>query len=116
MKKKIINWIREILGINQMQKNLSKTTTDIEREIGMANSLAKELQLLKNELQVGVDVHQRSPSWAVVCVKGKKADYIKLFNFDEKDEREIRSFLKQFQERNVIIDKPFGLPKEYYFR
>lgn len=69
---------------------------------------AKRIRQLLGNIDVSVDVHQRSGSWAVVSLQGGKTDYIKFVDLDEKSLREISSFLRQYDRQNVKIDaNPF---------
>ena len=69
---------------------------------------AERIRKLLGNIDVSVDVHQRSGSWAVVSLQGGKTDYIKFVDLDERSLREISSFLRQYDRQNVKIDaNPF---------
>lgn len=73
-----------------------------------AETRAKRINQLIGNIDVSIDVHQRSGSWAVVSLQGGKTDYIKFVDLDERSLREISSFLRQFDRQNVKIDaNPF---------
>ena len=69
---------------------------------------AERIRKLLGNIDVSVDVHQRSGSWAVVSLQGGKTDYIKFVDLDQRSIREIAFFLRQFDRKNVKIDaNPF---------
>ncbi|MCE7039260.1 hypothetical protein [Dyadobacter sp. CY312] len=116
MKRKIIKWFQDILGITELKEKLIECDRQMA-VIALKNvGLKMELKELKSTLDVGVDYHSvRSPSWAIVCVNGK-ADYIKLFTFNPGYADEIKRFLKNFEPQNITIDRPMGLPKDIFIR
>lgn len=87
MKKLIKKW----LGITKLEKenkSLRKTLNDY--------------------LEVSIDVHQKTPSWAVVCLKGKQ-ECLKFYGADELTIKEIERFLRQFNRDNRVIDAPLSI-------
>lgn len=69
---------------------------------------AERIRKLMGNIDVSVDVHHRSGSWAVVSLQGTKTDYIKFVDLDQRSIREIAFFLRQFDRKNVKIDaNPF---------
>ena len=59
-------------------------------------------------IDVSVDVHHRSGSWAVVSLQGTKTDYIKFIDLGNRDMMEIARFLRQYDRANVKLDaSPF---------
>lgn len=69
---------------------------------------AERIRQLLGNIDVSVDVHQRSGSWAVVSLHGGKTDYIKFVDLDQRSIREIAFFLRQFDRNHVKIDaNPF---------
>lgn len=84
----------------------------------LAEVRAERIRKLLGNIDVSVDVHHRSGSWAVVSLQGAKTDYIKFVDLDQRSIREISAFLRQFDRQNVKIDaNPFDrqmLDKEIY--
>lgn len=73
-----------------------------------AETSAKRINQLIGNIDVSVDVHQYSGSWAVISLQGQKADYIKFVDLDKRSLKEISHFLRQFDRQNVKIDaNPF---------
>ena len=83
LKNKILKW----LGINTIYTHI---TIHSER-----------LNKLEELINVGVDVHHKGRSWAVICMEGKP-DYIKFIDLDKKTLFEIGQFLRQFERSNNI--------------
>ena len=85
----IIFGLQDVL---QHQVELERRVIDIERLV-----------------QVGIDVHLKSSSWAVFCINGK-AEYVRFVELDCKSLQELRMMIRKFEKlygRNAIrIDKP----------
>ena len=65
-----------------------------------------------------VDVHLRTPSWAVINLRGDKRTYLKFIRLEDKDCKYILKYLKQFSYSD-IDDIPSVTPfmkteMEYY--
>ena len=100
LKIKLADW----LGITKVEQLLHITSNDVNT----LNSLVK----------CGVDVHfnQNHSSWAVVCLAGK-AEYVNFIRLNDKDARDVRDFLKNFRERNGILDMPdSSIPRDVFWR
>ena len=73
-----------------------------------AEARAERIRQLMGNIDVSVDVHHRSGSWAVVSLQGSKTDYIKFIDLGSRDMMEIARFLRQYDRANVKIDaSPF---------
>ena len=106
--KRITYKIRTILGIDVWEhrtRTLESKVVKLEKEVEFLNSLVK----------IGVDIHFRSDSWAVVCINGK-AEYVNFFVLKDMDAREIKSFLRKFDNRNITLDLPRGYTRELFMR
>lgn len=100
LKRKLADW----LGITNLENRLRATSNDVT----MLNSLVK----------CGVDVHlhQNHSSWAVVCLAGK-TEYVNFVRLNDKDARDVRDFLKNFRERNCLLDMPNpSIPRDVFWR
>lgn len=74
----------------------------------LAEVRAERIRKLLGNIDVSVDVHQRSGSWAVVSLQGTKTDYIKFIDLGNRDMMEIARFLRQYDRANVKLDaSPF---------
>lgn len=99
LKRKIANWI----GITSLESQLRIITNDVNT----LNSLVK----------CGVDVHlhQNHSSWAVVCLAGK-SEYVNFVRLNDKDAKDVRDFLKNFRQRDCLLDMPSpSIPREAFF-
>lgn len=85
---------RDLKGLIHRQKSATSE----------AETRAERIRQLLGNIDVSVDVHHRSGSWAVVSLQGGKADYIKFVDLDQRSIREIAFFLRQFDRKNVKID------------
>lgn len=89
MKTRMIAYIRKMLGIT---------------------ALESKVELLYKSLNVGIDIHYKTDSWAVICLNGNPC-YLNLVRLGRKDIREIHDFIKQYERhgtRNFFIDHPVG--------
>lgn len=74
----------------------------------LAEVRAERIRKLLGNIDVSVDVHHHSGSWAVVSLQGAKTDYIKFIDLGNRDLMEIARFLRQYDRANVKIDaSPF---------
>jgi len=96
MIKRFFKWIfkSELLEL-QKQINHTKEATKkySEQELKIDNLLGN--------IDVSVDVHQYSKSWAVISIQGKKTDYIKFVDLGESEIRDIQMFLRNFDRRKI---------------
>lgn len=69
---------------------------------------AERIRQLLGNIDVSVDVHHHSGSWAVVSLQGGKTDYIKFIDLGNRDMLNIVHFLRQYDRTNTKIDaNPF---------
>lgn len=54
-----------------------------------------------NNLDISVDHHIYSKSWAVISIQGKRQDFIKFIDLGEKDIQQISNFLKNFDRTKI---------------
>lgn len=87
--KKILRW-----ALEKELRELDVLTTSLkEKEIKLDNLLGN--------LDVSVDVHYRSRSWAVISIQGHTSDYIKFIDLGSRDIQEIQMFLSKFDRGKV---------------
>ena len=91
--------LKRFLGIDKIEKQLV--------------TIEKQFESWRKLLQVGVDVHPRTSSWAVVCLKGK-TEYVEIFNLSENGIHDIQQFLRQFDRKNTTIDLPHGSFRAFF--
>lgn len=100
MIRKLFKWVfkNELLELQTQIDRTKQATLKYEVQDKRINNLLQNID-------VSVDVHQYSPSWAVVSLQGQKSDYIKFIELGDSDLREIASFLRRYdREVNIKID------------
>lgn len=111
MKDKLRKWLYDwLIGgeINKL-KDENRIIFDALTNLKIKYSeLEKDLNLIKSTCDIGVDVHERTDSWAVICIAGKK-EYVKFVKLESRDARDVMHFLKRFEPSNSrLIDAPFA--------
>ena len=111
IKTKLENRLREflekILGIKFLRCRLDILESENIKKTKQINQLEKELDLIKSTMDIAVDVHERTDSWAVVCIAGKK-EYVKFVRLEQRDARDVMRFLRGFEKANSrLIDAPY---------
>jgi len=77
------------------------------------NNTKKSNELIASMLDIGVDIHEYSDSWAVVCIAGK-SEYVQFARLDGRNARDVLSFLNQFENANkIIVDAPYGMMETF---
>lgn len=103
MKKWIINWL-----FKKQLKEIEETLQCAKTELRLIQDKQKQVNNLLGNIDVSVDVHMHSSSWACISIQGERSDYIKFVDLGTSDIREIERFLKRY-ERNQNphkIDSP----------
>jgi len=103
---RLYNWLIGDVILSILKENEKMNQLIKQQGIGY-NQVMKDLNLVKSNCNIGVDVHERSDSWAVVCVNGNK-DYVNFVRLSSEDAREVRCFLKRFEKSNVTVNVPFN--------
>ena len=138
-KSKFVNWllkdqhtyVNEIIRLRQEYLRLVKESSDDFSRNGKelhkirdqhVNLHAEQVDFLHQfdqifgKMKVSVDIHERSPSWAVISLQGERADYVQFVDLGQRDVRDIQHFLRRFDRKNVAIDAPIHIPKREWFR
>lgn len=99
--RKCFNWIfkKQLLELQNTLHEAEKRNKQLQVDI------AKLQNIFKN-IDVSVDVHQYSPSWAVISIQGEGSDYIKFIDLGRSDMMAIQRFLRQF-DRGKIDAHPY---------
>lgn len=91
-----------------LERNLEGLIHRQKCATSLAEVRAERIRKLLGDIDVSVDVHHRSGSWAVVSLQGEKTDYIKFIDLGDRDIMDIAHFLRQYDRKNVKIDaSPF---------
>lgn len=110
MIKKLFKWIFkiELVDLQEHVQKLKDTTAEYKiqsKKLKAASDeyekLSKKIKNLLGNIDISVDVHQYSPSWAVVSIQGEKSDYIKFVDLGKAEIREIQKFLEKFDRAKV---------------
>lgn len=108
--KSIKQFVKKVLGITDLEADL----VEAKRNIVIAQGRITEVEEIRKYIQVGVDVHPKTDSWAVICLAGKK-DYVNFFRLRDADIREISFFLRRFDRQNTTVDMYGSLPKDIMY-
>jgi hypothetical protein len=103
-KEKLRVKLRKWLGIPTIEQNTYTALNDLD--------------MIKSLIKCGVDVHshQNHSSWAVVCLAGK-SEYVNFVHLNDKSAKDIKDFLRNFRERNTLMDMPIpSIPREVFWR
>ena len=98
----MLNWLKGKLGIKRVEVQL----------VAQNNRLCNIEELV----QVGVDLNFKTPSWAVVCLRGRNQDIVRFFNFPDNDITHILDYLKELERRyhiRPVFDAPISIRKEF---
>jgi hypothetical protein len=110
-KKQFVRWLLD--GQIEKLESLKKECESLKKESLL---LEQRLRNTVGSIDVAVDVHMKSPSWAVICIQGKKTDFVKFLDLGERDLNEIAYFLKRFERNDIRADLPHGMPKDIFLR
>lgn len=62
---------------------------------------SRKLHNLLDNLDISVDHHEYSSSWAVISIQGQQSDFIKFIDLGRSDIHTIQQFLRQFDRSKV---------------
>ena len=102
LRKRIIKWLGLDKTLKQVQGSLSRLESKVTQ-------VQVDQAYLTKMLRVGVDVHFRSKSWAVICIEGRP-DFVKMIEWNPSELYELRKFMKVMEKRGaeVRLDSPIG--------
>lgn len=96
MIRKFFKWI--------FKKELNELHSETQKYKDAFSNYESQERRIKNllaNIDVSVDVHHYSPSWACISIQGEKTDYIKFIDLGASDIREIHDFLKRYDRGKV---------------
>lgn len=123
LKIKILVWIMESLGINNIrnvlntQNELNKETARILQQLDsridtQEYAVAEFTKLIEGAVDLGVkDYHK---NWAVFAIRGSGQDYVKFVDLSNLDARECKEWMKRLESIGVrrekfMYDAPMGI-------
>lgn len=118
LKTRFFNWLFKE-QMNQMKRMNDDTLMfwkNSKANYENCQRLEKQLKDTVGSIQVATDIHLKSTSWAVICLQGEKADFIKFVDLDQRSIEDIAHYLRQFERHNVVADMPYCVPKNEFFR
>ena len=65
------------------------------------NDETAKIKNLLGNLDISVDYHEYSKSWAVISIQGERTNYIKFIDLPGKEIREIARFLERYDRSKV---------------
>lgn len=86
------------------------------RLVRLESHLSSRIKSIEDLVQVGVDLNFKTPSWVVVCLKGKNQDIVRFFNLPDNDIAYILDYLKELERRyhiRPVFDAPISIRKEF---
>jgi hypothetical protein len=111
------NWLfrKEISDLNRLLTYKEQARQYIEEARSCYQNASQSYhmahELITRCLDVGIDHNIKSPSWAVICIKGKP-ETVRFMQLEAQSAQELREFLKHLQGGDVIFDSPFS--KEFF--
>lgn len=119
MKKKLMNWIfnwffkEKLEELNKNIENLKaiegKNQICLQESSKIFRQLNNQKRLLDSilkNMEISVDIHEKTGSWAVISIQGEKSSFIKFVDLNNSSIHEIARFLSQF-EHHKIDSSPF---------
>jgi hypothetical protein len=103
MIKKVFNWIFQ-KQLKELEQSLSNCNSMMYTLVQQSKNLEKksvEFSKVLDNFDVSVDVHQYSPSWAVISLQGEKVDYVKFLDLGDRSIAEIARFLSKYERGKV---------------
>ena len=108
MIRKLFRWIfqAEIAQLEKLQIETLSMNETLKFQVHQIMEHNNQVKQLLGKCDVSVDVHMRHvPSWAVISIQGKKADYIKFIDLGHRDVVDIAHFLRRYERlSNIKID------------
>lgn len=96
------DWLRLKLGVKDLQWSIA--------------ALNNRLVAIEGLIQIGVDLNFKTPSWIVVCLRGKNQDIVRFFELPDSEIAHIFELLKELERRwkvKPVMDAPPYIKREY---
>lgn len=101
--KSILRWAfqEELQSLQNKINEEEKLINFLKQQQEKVEKYNAKFENLFNNLEVSVDHHQRSNSWAVISLQGNQSDYIKFVDLGEREIREIARFISRYDRSKV---------------
>ena len=118
LKQKFARWLlnEQILKLEITQKQYDYLLKKHQKLDIEQSKFVDNLKNTVGNIDVAVDIHMKSSSWAIICIQGKKSDFIKFVDFGQREIIEISNYLRRFEKQNVRLDVPYFIPKDVFFK
>ena len=101
--RKIIKWLKKKLGMSALES--------------LVQAYGNRIQDIENLVHVGADLNFKTPSWIVVCLRGKNdQDIVRFFELPDNYISNLLEELKEMERRyhiKPVFDAPSYIKKEY---
>ncbi len=115
--KKLIEWLTERLGIQSLIEAIGLCNRRLNNLEDAVRANSGRLHTIENLVKVGVDVNFKTPSWIVVCLKGKNQDVVRFFELPDGEIGHLFEELKYLEKQfhiHPVFDAPAYIKKEYF--
>lgn len=105
--KKFFYWIfkeeieKELERLREQTLKLNETILNVERTSKNLQKKHVKLDEIFENLEVSIDHHQYSNSWAAISLQGNKRNFIKFIQLGDADIRTISDFLSKFDRSKI---------------
>jgi hypothetical protein len=94
--RKVFKWI-----FKEEVAELERTKNGWQFALNRCLEKEKKLDNILGNIDVSVDVHHHSPSWAVISIQGERSDYIKFVDLGKSEIKDIKNFLMNFDRTKI---------------
>lgn len=118
MIRKFFKWVfrAELIELKNREQELKVKIELTEQRLRSADIVLKRTENLLGGMSVSVDHNKYAPSWAVISIQGKRADYIKFVSLPDNDIKAIGKFVEQFDRKRRTVDSPLPYLKNKFFK
>jgi len=120
MKNRLTNWLRNILGSTELEKQNNELKLKVEslvKEVFRVNrdyqEIIEHVKLINRDFTVTADVNDPRLESSVVLVMRRfhgRENIVKFYQFDNYRMEEIYRFVERFGKEQVTIDSPSRYP------
>lgn len=101
MLKRFLKWLLADIITDIIADELQKSNRIVDESLQKIAKKEKAIDAIFGKMEVSVDVHRQTSSWAVISIAGQKSDYIKFLTLHPKELKYVADFLRNFENRKV---------------